>query len=59
MQSTSPFVDANGQSQKERDWLVTIPRQDGSYFYIVFVAPESEFGNFKPAFERMLNSVRF
>jgi beta-barrel assembly-enhancing protease len=59
MQSTSPFVDARGQSQKERDWLITIPGQDGSFFYIVFVAPESEFGKFKPTFDRMLKSVQF
>ena len=30
LESTSPFVDARGQSQKERVWPVTIPRQDGS-----------------------------
>ncbi len=59
MQSTSPFVDAKGQSQKERDWLVTIPRQDGSVYYFVFVAPESEFRYFQPAFEKMLKSVQF
>ncbi len=59
MQSTSPFFDANGQSQKERDWLVTIPRPDGSVFYLVFVAPESEFKYFQPAFEKMLRSVQF
>jgi beta-barrel assembly-enhancing protease len=59
MQSTSPFVDAKGQSQKERDWLVTIPRPDGSVFYFVFVAPESEFRYFQPTFEKMLKSVRF
>jgi beta-barrel assembly-enhancing protease len=59
MQSTSPFVDAKGQPQKERDWLVTIPRQDGSVFYLVFVAPESEFKYFQPTFEKMLKSVQF
>jgi beta-barrel assembly-enhancing protease len=59
MQSTSPFVDAKGQSQKERDWLVTIPRQDGTVFYLVFVAPESEFKYFQPTFEKMLKSIQF
>ena len=59
MQSTSPFPDAKGQSQKEKDWLVTIPRQDGSVFFLVFVAPESEFEQFQPAFEKMLKSVQF
>ena len=59
MQSTSPFVDAKGQSQKERDWLVTIPGRNGSFFYFVFVAPEAEFGYFRPTFEKMLKSVQF
>jgi hypothetical protein len=59
MQSTSPFMDARGQSQKERDWLVTVPQADGSFVYFVFVAPESEFKYFQPTFEKMLKSVQF
>jgi beta-barrel assembly-enhancing protease len=59
MQSTSPFPDAKGQSQKERDRLVTIPRPDGSVIFLVFVAPESEFERLSPTFERMLKSVQF
>jgi beta-barrel assembly-enhancing protease len=59
MQSTSPFVDSKGQPQKERDWLVTVPRQDGTVSYFVFVAPESEFRYFQPTFEKMLKSVKF
>jgi Zn-dependent protease with chaperone function len=59
MQSTSPFPDAKGQSQKERDRVVTIPRPDGSVIFLVFVAPESEFERLSPTFERMLKSVQF
>lgn len=59
MQSTSPIPDATGQSQKERDRLVTIPRPDGSVIFLVFVAPESEFERMSPTFERMLKSVQF
>jgi hypothetical protein len=59
MQSTSPFPDAKGQSQKERDRLVTIPRPDGSVIFLVFVAPESEFERLSPTSERMLKSVQF
>jgi hypothetical protein len=59
MQSTSPFPDAKGQSQKERDRLVTIPRPDGSVIFLVFVAPESEFARLSATFERMLKSVQF
>ena len=58
MQSTSPFPDAKGQSQRERDRLVTIPRQDGSVIFLVFVAPESDYERLSPTFERMLQSVQ-
>jgi Zn-dependent protease with chaperone function len=59
MKSTSPFADANGRPQEERDWLVTVPRQDGSFVYFVFVAPLSQWERFKPSFEAMLRSVQF
>ena len=59
MQSTSPFPDARGQSQKERDWLVTLPRPDGSAIFLVFVAPESEYERLSPTFDRMLKSAQF
>jgi hypothetical protein len=59
MESTSPFPGPNGQSQKERDWLVTLPQQDGTVIYLVFVAPKSEFAQFKPTFDDMLRSLRF
>jgi hypothetical protein len=58
MQSTSEFPDANGQPQKERDQLVTIPRPGGSVVYVVFIAPESEFPSLTPTFEKMLQSVQ-
>ena len=59
LQSTSPFPNAKGQPQKERDRLVTIPRQDGVVLFIVFVAPESDLNRLSPTFERMLRSVQF
>jgi len=58
MQSTSPFPDAKGQSQRERDRLVTVPRPDGSVIFMVFVAPESEFDRLDPTFQKMLQSVQ-
>ena len=58
MQSTSPFPDTKGQSQKERDRLVTLPRPDGSVIFMVFVAPESDYDRLRPTFERMLQSVQ-
>ena len=59
LQSTSPFPSANGQGQKERDWLVTVPQRDGSIIFMVFVAPESDFDRFRPTYEAMLKSARF
>ena len=59
LQSTSPFPDAKGQPQKERDRLVTLPRQDGSVIFIVFVAPESDLSRVNSTFDRMLRSIQF
>lgn len=59
LDSTSPFLDPEGQPQKERDWLVTLPQPDGSALYLVFVAPESQFSRFRPTFESMLRSVQY
>jgi hypothetical protein len=59
MRSTSPSPDANAQSQKERDWLVTVPQSDGGMVYFVFVAPEAQFERFRPSFESTLKSVQF
>jgi hypothetical protein len=59
LQSTSPFPDESGRQQKERDWLVTVPRPDGSVVYLVFVAPEAQADRFRPTFENMLKSVQF
>jgi Zn-dependent protease with chaperone function len=59
MQSMSPFPDEGGRQQKERDWLVTLPRPDGSVLYLVFVSPEAQADRFRPTFENMLKSVQF
>jgi Zn-dependent protease with chaperone function len=59
LQSASPFLDASGQPQKERDWLVTVPQRDGSTIFMIFVAPESDFARFQPTFEEMIKSAQF
>jgi Zn-dependent protease with chaperone function len=59
LQSTSPFASANGQPQKEGDWLVTVPQRNGSVILMVFVAPQSDFTRFQRTFEEMLKSVQF
>jgi predicted Zn-dependent protease len=59
LRSPSPFPDANGQSQPERDWLVTIPQSDGSLIFMIFIAPQADFGQLQPTYEAMLKSVQF
>jgi hypothetical protein len=57
MTGSSP-IQQNGQPARERDWLVTLPRQDGGLIYLVFIAPESNFGQLRPTFQRILQSTR-
>jgi len=59
LQSSSPFPSGNGQPQKERDWLVTVPHGDGNVIFMIFLAPQAEFGRFQPTYEAMLKSLRF
>lgn len=59
LESISPFVATNGQSQKEHDWLLTIPQPDGSVIFMIFVAPQSQFDRFQPTYEAMLKSTKF
>ena len=59
LRSPSPFPDRNGQALPERDWLVTVPRRDGSLIFMIFVAPESDFSRLQPTFEAMVNSAQF
>jgi Zn-dependent protease with chaperone function len=59
LESPSPFTDASGKPQKERDWLVTVPRKDGSVIFMIFIAPESDFARFQPTYEAMVKSAQF
>lgn len=43
----------------EHDWIVAFPQRDGSLRYFVFVAPSPDFERLRPAFQKMLQSVRF
>lgn len=58
LSSTSPIQGPNGQRESERDWLVTLPRSDGSVVFLVFIAPQNDFDNLRPTYENMLRSVR-
>lgn len=42
----------------ETDWLVTVIRPDGLYYFI-FVAPDGHYGEFKESFQSILESVQF
>lgn len=59
LQTISPMPGPDGKPQPEQDWLVTIPRGDGTAVAIIFVSPQRHFDQLRPAFERMLRSVSF
>jgi len=46
------------RDEREVDVLVTVARREG-LFYVVFVAPESEFDRAQGTFEKVLTSIRF
>ena len=54
---TSP-IQENGKPVRERDWLVTVKRRDGSLLYLVFISPDSSFGTLRPVFEQMLRTFQ-
>jgi len=54
---TSP-MQKNGQPVAERDWLVTVPRPQGGLLYLVFIAPTDSFGQLRPTYQRMLQSLQ-
>ncbi len=51
--SRSPY-----QGEREVDSLVTVARPEG-LFYVIFIAPESEWNQIQGTFEQMLSSIRF
>jgi Zn-dependent protease with chaperone function len=55
---TSPIKDAQGNTLKERDWLVTMPRQNGTVLYLIFISPDKDFGSMRPTFEAMLRTLQ-
>jgi hypothetical protein len=59
LRSPSPFPDANGKPQPERDWLVTVQQSDGSMIYMIFIAPEADFGALQPTYDAMVKSIQF
>jgi hypothetical protein len=43
---------------EERDMLVTLPRGDGTFVYMIFIAPRDQYSQFSDAFQKMLSSFR-
>jgi hypothetical protein len=59
LETISPMLDTTGKPQRERDWLVSVPRGSRQAIYLVFVSPAANFEQLRPTFERMLRSVEF
>ena len=57
LSSNSP-IQPNGNPLPERDRLVLVPGSEGSYVYLIFIAPERDFGALEPTFQKMLESLR-
>ena len=58
METTSPMPGPDGKPQRERDWLVAIPRGQ-KVVSVIFVSPLADFDRLQPTFEHMLRSVQF
>jgi hypothetical protein len=54
---TSP-IQQNGSPLPEHDRLVLSPGVQGGYIYLIFIAPERDFGALQPTFQRIQKSVR-
>ena len=59
LETLSPMADPDGKTQRERDWLVAVPRGQTDAIFLVFVSPLASFDALRPSFERMLRSIRF
>jgi Zn-dependent protease with chaperone function len=55
---SSPIKNAQGKPLEERDWLVTVPRHDGTVLYLVFISPDKDFSSMRPAFEGMVRTLQ-
>jgi len=55
--SASP-IQQNGSPLPERDRLVLVPVSNGNFLYLIFIAPERDFGALEPTFEKMQQSLR-
>jgi Zn-dependent protease with chaperone function len=51
-------LEENGKPLPEHDRLVLRSGPGGSYLYVIFIAPERDFGTLQPTYQRMLDSLR-
>jgi beta-barrel assembly-enhancing protease len=58
LRSRSPLTTQDGRAVAETDWLVAIPRQDGTVLYMIFISPEQQWDQLAPAYEQMLKSLQ-
>lgn len=59
LETISPMADQNGKPQRERDWLVAVPRGQKDAVFLVFVSPLANYDELRPTFEKMLRSLQF
>jgi len=57
LRGQSPVAES-GQALAERDWLITVAREDGGVTYAIFVAPERDFARLQSTFRSMAESLR-
>jgi len=53
----SPLLE-DGKPLPERDWLVTLRRPEGGMLHVVFIAPEKQFSQLQPTYQKMLDSLQ-
>jgi Zn-dependent protease with chaperone function len=58
LSGVSPLQLQPGQPTEEHDWLVALPRSDGSALFVVYTAPQQDFTKLRPTFEEMLRSLQ-
>jgi Zn-dependent protease with chaperone function len=57
MVGPSPIV-SGGRPVAERDMLVTLPRGDGTFIYMIFIAPRDQYQDFVGTYQEMLRSFQ-
>ncbi len=55
--SNSP-LQQSGSPLPEHDWVVVAPGPAGAYLSLIFIAPERDFTELRPTFQRILDSLR-